>query len=116
MKMTIDMLNEIRDKYKDSVTIRKHADGTKVIVAMGTCGIAAGAREVLKTFVEEIHGVNDITVGQSGCVGDCANEPIVRVVTPGKDTVTYIKVTPEKAKRIAAEHVLGGKPIAEYQA
>lgn len=116
MKITIDQLNEIKAKYKDEVTIRKHADGTRVIVAMGTCGIAAGAREVLKAFVEEIHGINDVTVSQSGCVGNCENEPIVKVYEPGKEAVTYIKMTPEKAKKVAKEHILGGKPVSEYQA
>jgi NADP-reducing hydrogenase subunit HndB len=83
---------------------------------MATCGIAAGARPVLNTFVEEINreGLYDkVMVSQTGCIGICQYEPVVEVYTPG-EKVTYVKVTPEKAKRIVEEHIKGGKVVTEY--
>ena len=85
---------------------------------MATCGIAAGARPVLNTLVEEIdrQGLGDTaTVTQTGCIGICRLEPIVEVYENGKEgKVTYVKMTPEKARRVVAEHIKGGAPVYEY--
>ncbi len=85
---------------------------------MATCGIAAGARPVLNTLVEEIsrQGLGDTaTVTQTGCIGICRLEPIVEVYETGKEgKVTYVKMTPEKAKRVVEEHIKGGTPVYEY--
>ena len=90
----------------------------RVVVGMATCGIAAGARPVLNTLVEEIsrQGLGDTaTVTQTGCIGICRLEPIVEVYETGKEgKVTYVKMTPEKAKRVVEEHIKGGKPVYEY--
>ena len=84
---------------------------------MATCGIAAGARPVLNAFVEEVNreGLSEkVMVTQTGCIGICQYEPIVEVVQPGKDKVTYVKMTADRAKRVVAEHLKGGRVVVEY--
>jgi len=110
-------LSVIRDKMKNQVASRANdLDGTKIIVGMATCGIAAGARPVLNAFVEAVagSGIENVTVAQTGCIGICQYEPVVEVVEPGKDKVTYVKMTAEKAQRVFDEHIKGGKPVTEF--
>ena len=109
-------LQAIRDKAIKQVSLRKEReDGIRVVVGMATCGIAAGARAVLSAFLEEIEK-NDLNVlvTQSDCMGMCRVEPTVEVYVPGKDKVTYVKMTEEKAKKVVAEHIVGGNPVTEY--
>ena len=110
-------LAAIRDSMKDKVSIREGSGNIRVVVGMATCGIAAGARPVLSTFVEEVakEGLSDkVTVTQTGCIGICQYEPVVEIFEDGKDKVTYVKMTADKAKRVVAEHLKGGKPVEEY--
>lgn len=110
-------LAAIREKMKDKVAIRECSGEIRVVVGMATCGIAAGARPVLNTFVEEIskEGLSEkATVSQTGCIGICQYEPVVEVFQEGKEKVTYVKINPDKAKRIVAEHIKGGKVVTEY--
>ena len=110
-------LAAIRDKMKDKVAIREGSGASRVVVGMATCGIAAGARPVLASFVEEVakEGLTEkVTVTQTGCIGICQYEPVVEVFEDGKDKVTYVKMTADKAKRVVAEHLKGGKPVEEY--
>ena len=110
-------LQAIKDKMKDKVILREGANDIRVVVGMATCGIAAGARPVLSTLVEEVNkeGISDkVTVSQTGCIGLCQLEPIVEVFEAGKDKVTYVKMTSEKAKRVVEEHLKGGKVVNEY--
>ncbi len=83
---------------------------------MATCGIAAGARPILMAFLEEIknRSLKDITVTQTGCIGVCRLEPMVEVYLPGKDKVTYVKMTPEKVKRVVAEHLVNNQVVQEF--
>lgn len=114
---TLAELAQIRDKMKDKVGIREGVNGVRIVVGMGTCGIAAGARLVLNTLVEEVanEGLSSAaTVLQTGCISMCRYEPMVEVIEAGKEKVTYINVTPDMAKRIVAEHIKGGKPVTEY--
>lgn len=113
---TLQELEEIRKKTIDRVNQRMDRTTTRVVVGMATCGIAAGARPVLLTIMDEVKemGINDIVVAQTGCIGVCRLEPIVEVIRPGEEKVTYVKMTPEKAKRVVKEHVLGGKVVEEY--
>lgn len=114
---SLEELAAIRDKMKQTVNTREAAhDSTRVVVGMATCGIAAGARPVLNAFVEEVakRHLNGVTVTQTGCIGMCQLEPIVEVLAPGKEKVTYCKVTPEKVARIVADHLVNGNPVAEY--
>ena len=110
-------LEAIRQKTLEKVAMRKEgSDEIRVVVGMATCGIAAGARPVMLKFVEEVRtrNLNNVTVSQTGCIGICQFEPIVEVYQSGKEKVTYVKMTPDKAKRVVEEHIKNGKPVAEY--
>lgn len=110
-------LQAIRDKARAAVNIRENSEAkTRVLVGMATCGIAAGARPVLTAIVDEVakRELSDIMVTQTGCIGICQYEPVVEVFEPGREKVTYVKMTPEKAARVVAEHLINGKPVAEY--
>lgn len=113
---TLKELEEIRKKTLDSINIRKDRTGTRVVVGMATCGIAAGARPVLISIMDEVKKNNlaDVVVAQTGCIGMCRFEPIVEVYKPGEEKITYVKVTAAKAMRIVNEHVMQGKVIDEY--
>jgi NADP-reducing hydrogenase subunit HndB len=113
---TIQELEEIRKRTLETINIRKERKGTRVVVGMATCGIAAGARPVLLAFVEEVNkrGLQDVTVSQTGCIGVCEYEPIVEVYKPGEEKVTYVKMTPEKVARVVAEHIVNGRVVQEY--
>lgn len=110
-------LAAIREKMQNKVLIREGVNSTRIVVGMATCGIAAGARPVLNAFVEEVSNENladSVTVTQTGCIGICQYEPVVEVFEPGKEKVTYIKMTPEKAKEVVAKHIKGGNVVTEY--
>jgi NADP-reducing hydrogenase subunit HndB len=114
---TLKELEEIKQRTLDSVNLRKdRSGGTRVVVGMATCGIAAGARPVLLSFLEEVkkRNLGDVTVSQTGCIGVCRLEPMVEVYRPGEEKVTYVKMTADKVKRIVAEHIVNGQPVAEY--
>ena len=107
----------IKEKMKNKVILREGTNDVRVVVGMATCGIAAGARPVLNALVEEVNALglmDTVTVSQTGCIGICEFEPVVEVFEAGKEKVTYVKVDPEKAKKIAQEHLKGGKVVAEY--
>ena len=110
-------LQEIRDKARASVNIRESAEAeTRVLVGMATCGIAAGAKPVLNAFVEEVakRDLKGVMVTQTGCIGICQYEPVVEVVTPGQEKVTYVKMTAEKALRVVNDHLVNGNVVTEY--
>jgi len=114
---SLEELKAIRDKMKDKVAIREGDDQIRVVVGMATCGIAAGARPVLASFVEEVakNGLTDkVMVTQTGCIGICQYEPVVEVFESGKEKTTYVKMTAEKAKRVVEEHIKGGRVVDEY--
>lgn len=110
-------LEAIREKMLGRVNLRtEDGEGIRVVVGMATCGIAAGARPVMNAFMEEIakRKLSNVTVSQTGCIGMCRLEPIVEVIEPGKEKVTYVKMTAEKAAKIVAEHLVNGKAVVEY--
>lgn len=114
---SLEELAALRERMKNNVAMRQdNSTATRVVVGMATCGIAAGARPVLTAFVEEVNrrGLKDVVVTQAGCIGMCKLEPIVEVFQPGKEKVTYVKMTPEKVARIVTEHLVNGSPVTEY--
>ena len=116
MKSLAELL-AIKERMQSKVVLREGTNDVRVVVGMATCGIAAGARPVLNALVEEVNngGLYDkVTVTQTGCVGLCQLEPIVEVYEAGKEKVTYIKMTPDKAKEIVEKHLKGGKVVTEY--
>ena len=110
-------LQAIKNRMKDRVVLRDGMEGTRVVVGMATCGIAAGARPVLNAFVE---GVNkeglesSVSVTQTGCIGICQYEPVVEVFEAGKEKVTYVKMNPEKAQEVIEKHLKGGQVVGDY--
>jgi len=108
---SIAELDEIRKKTQEQISLRSNTDGIRVIVGMATCGIAAGARPVMKAFMEEIskRNLQNVTVSMTGCVGVCRLEPVVEIMQKDGSRVTYVKMTAEKAARIVAEHIVNGK-------
>lgn len=110
-------LQALRDKMKGNMGIRNDAEvKVRIVVGMATCGITAGARSVLSAFTEEVssHGLNDVAVGQTGCLGICQYEPVVEVYMPGQEKVTYVNMTEEKARRVVTEHIVNGNVVTEY--
>ena len=115
---TLAELEAIRKATLSKINLRKEDtnDTTRVVIGMATCGIAAGARPVMLSFVDEVakRQLNHVTVSQTGCVGMCRLEPMVDVYVPGQEKVTYVHVKPEMVPRIVAEHIVNGRPVQEY--
>ena len=112
-----DDLNALREKYRDDVIMRlisyDSTYRTEVLVSMGDCGIAAGARDTLKVLFDEVNNarLEDVSVIAVDCMGSCGDEPIVQIATPGKPTIRYKKVDTALAKEIVAKHLVGGTII-----
>ncbi|MGB9791562.1 MAG: (2Fe-2S) ferredoxin domain-containing protein [Thermacetogeniaceae bacterium] len=106
-------LRRLREEARELIAARS-AEGTKIIVGMGTCGIAAGAREVMAAILEELNKRNiKATVTQTGCIGMCEKEPLVDVQRPGEKRITYGKVKPSDVPRIIVGHVLHGNVVED---
>lgn len=115
-KIKPEDLDGIAEKIKRTMLLREGECRVKVIVHMGTCGIAAGARDVMKALTEEIEksGAKDVLLSISSCAGLCSREPMVTIEEKDKPGVKYVDLNAEKAKKIFSEHVLGGKIVKEY--
>ncbi len=113
---SLDELKKLRDESLKNMEMRDTGKEIRVVVGMATCGIAAGARPVLSSLVEEVakRNLKNVQVVQTGCIGMCIYEPIVEVYAPDKEKVTYVYIDEEKAKRIIAEHIVNGKVVNEY--
>ena len=107
----------IKENLQSQMDLRNesHAD-TKIAVGMATCGIAAGARPVVTAFSDSVqeHKLHGVSVTLMGCIGLCSQEPIAEITTPKDGKVIYVKMTPEKAKRVVEEHIIGGNVVKEY--
>jgi NADP-reducing hydrogenase subunit HndB len=114
-RLSIDDLKKIREDAKRTLTMRSGEARAKVTVHMGTCGIAAGAREIMGTLLKEIEKqkVTDVIVTTSGCAGLCSREPMATVEIAGQAPVKYVALKPESIVRIFKEHVLGGKIVSD---
>jgi len=115
-RIKIEDLDKISKKVKRTVILREGAGRAKITVHMGTCGISAGAREIMSTLLAEIEkkNIKDIILTTSGCAGLCSKEPMATVELKGETPVKYIELTPGKIKKIFNEHVLGGKIVKDY--
>ncbi len=115
-KLKVEDLKKIRESLKGTVNLRDGTHRAKITVHMGTCGIAAGARPLMNTFLEKIEksGANDIILTSSGCAGLCNHEPMITVEVVDSAPVKYIDLDSEKAARIYDEHVIGENPVPEY--
>ena len=114
---SLEELKAIREKMQGQIGIRSEASNqTRVVVGMATCGIASGARPVLTALSDAVQAkkLTNVTVSQTGCIGICQYEPIVEIMEPGKDKVTYVKMTPEKALEVVEQHLIRGQVVQKY--
>lgn len=113
---SLDDLKKVREDALRMRQMKASAGNTRITVAMGTCGIAAGARDTMKAILEVIEKQNlkDIVVTQTGCIGLCEKEPIIEIELGEKPKVLYGKVSPEVARQIMKEHVQGGKVVQNH--
>ena len=115
-KIKPEDLDKIGEKIRRTVHLREGKARARVIVHMGTCGIAAGARPVMTALMEEVdrRDLKDVIVTISSCAGLCSREPMVTVELQDEPPVKYVDLNREKAKKIFDEHVMGGKIVTEY--
>ncbi len=109
-------LEKLAQKEREKIYLREGAGKVKITVHMGTCGIAAGAREIMNVLISELMPENPegFILTTSGCAGLCSHEPMVTVELTGKPPVKYVDLTKEKMRRIFNEHILKGKIVSEY--
>ncbi len=115
-KLKIEDLERISQKMKSVVNLREGAGKVRVVVHMGTCGIAAGARAVMSALMAEVEkrSLDDVLVTISSCAGLCSREPMVTIEAQDQPPVKYVDLTPEKAIEILEKHVIGGEIVEEY--
>jgi NADP-reducing hydrogenase subunit HndB len=115
-KISIEDLKKIKEKERGKMVLREGQYRCKITVHMGTCGIAAGARDVMAALREAIaeHGLADVILTNSGCAGLCAKEPMMTVELVDQPPVKYVSLDRGKANRVFLEHVIGGKPVEDY--
>ena len=115
-KLKPEDLDKISQRMKKIISLREGSGKAKVIIHMGTCGIAAGARTVMNALLEEIEqkDLKDIILTISSCAGYCSREPMITVELQNEPPVKYVDLTPEKAIEILEKHVLGGSIVKEY--
>jgi (2Fe-2S) ferredoxin len=112
---SLDELKRIREEALQKKQMKAAPGNIQVIVAMGTCGIAAGARDTMKSVLNfiETERVSGVTVTQTGCIGRCEEEPIVQVVIGQQPKVVYGKVNAQVAEKIMKQHIQNGQPVKE---
>ncbi len=114
---TLEELKAIREMMQGQMGLRSEdSNQIRVVVGMATCGIASGARPVLTALSDAVQtkGLTNVAVIQTGCIGLCQYEPIVEVMEPGKEKVTYVKMTPEKALEVVDQHLVRGQVVKKY--
>ena len=115
-KLKISDLDKISQRVRKTVLLREGAGRAKVTVHMGTCGIAAGARKIMSTLMDELekNNIQDVILTSSGCAGLCSKEPMVTVELKDQAPVKYVDLNPEKTSKIFSEHIIGGNIVKEY--
>ncbi|MBK7455957.1 MAG: (2Fe-2S) ferredoxin domain-containing protein [Anaerolineales bacterium] len=113
---SLEELKRVREEALQKKQMKAAAGNVQVIVAMGTCGIAAGARDTMKSVLNfiETNNLSGVSVTQTGCIGMCEQEPILEVVIGEAPKVIYGKVNPEVAEQIMKQHVQNGLPVKDY--
>lgn len=113
-KLTLEDLRKMRGERQKAMEMRDASNKEiQVIVGMGTCGIAAGAKDTFTTLVDTLSekGITNVLIRQTGCMGLCHSEPTVEVVAPGMPTVIYGHVDSATAKEIVEKHIVGKQLI-----
>ena len=113
---TLADLRAMKDKAKMDMAAREKSAKYRIAVAMGTCGIAAGARNVMSAILDELgkRNIQDVHISQTGCLGYCDQEPMVQVTGSDNNTITYGKITPEVARQIIAQHIQKDSVLTEH--
>lgn len=113
---SLDDLKKIREEALRKREVRSASGQKRIVVGMGTCGIAAGARDTMKAILEKIESDNltGIVVTQTGCIGLCEMEPIIQIQIGDSEKITYGKVSTEIAAKIIDDHIIGGNIVNEY--
>ncbi|MBM3860050.1 MAG: (2Fe-2S) ferredoxin domain-containing protein [Verrucomicrobia bacterium] len=111
--MNLEQLKQLKNKAQKQIALRESGKKYRVVVSMGTSGIAAGAREVMKTMLDEMEkrGIESVEVAVTGEIGMVDAEPVVRIEEAGGEKTTYAKVNPEVARKIVVEHLEKGKKV-----
>lgn len=114
--MKLEDLRKIRERASKDISLRKGDARVKVVIGMGTSGIAAGARDVMAAFLDEIdkRGLSDVTITQTGERGLASSEPVVEVHVKEEAAVVYGEMTDTRARRVVAEHIVNGNPVSDY--
>jgi len=109
-------LERIKEEALSEIMLRTSSGNPRIVVGMGTCGIAAGARETMLAIIDELRKRRrmDVTISETGCVGLCAKEPIVEVNMPGEPKVVYGNVDPSRARQIVVSHIINKKLLADF--
>ncbi len=111
---SLEELKKIREEAQKDIRVRTET-GTRIIIGMGTCGIAAGARDVMHAILKELERRDiEAHVETVGCIGMCAKEPLVDIEQAGKPRVTYANVTPDMVPRLIEEHLVKGRVVQEW--
>ncbi len=111
---SLEELRKLRETLQQDMLTRNGDGNPRIIVGMGTCGIAAGAREVMQAIMQEIRDRNiNVTISQTGCIGMCEKEPLIDVQLPGKERITYGNVTAQDVERIIVQHVINGQIVED---
>ncbi len=112
---SITELNALRKKALKNMEVQKENHGYKIVVGMATCGIAAGAKLIMSTFIEQLEIRNvKVSVSMTGCVGVCRLEPMADIIDELGNKTTYIMLTPEKVEKIVQSHIINGQVVSEY--
>jgi NADP-reducing hydrogenase subunit HndB len=106
-------LKKLRDQARGEVDMRSGPKETRITVHMGTCGIAAGARDILAELTSSLvqAGVENVTLRQSGCIGLCDQEPMLTYSDKDGRDYLYVRLDRSKARQIVKSHVLEGRPV-----
>jgi len=112
---SLDDLRKLKERTGDLTSARSEDDKVKIIIGMGTCGIASGAREIMNAVLKELETrkLHNVAVETTGCIGMCQNEPLMDIVRPGEPRVTYGNLKPEDVPRIIADHLVNGNVVEE---
>ncbi|MCK4358111.1 MAG: (2Fe-2S) ferredoxin domain-containing protein [Candidatus Cloacimonetes bacterium] len=115
-KLRPEDLDKIKEKVKRTMILREGTGSAKIMVHMGTCGIAAGARKIMSALIKEIEDrdIKDVILTTASCAGLCSREPMITVEVRDQPPVKYVDLTPEKVREIFEKHVLSGEIVKEY--
>ncbi|HHX10789.1 MAG TPA: (2Fe-2S) ferredoxin domain-containing protein [Firmicutes bacterium] len=113
---SMEDLERLKEETLQDIRLRASSGSPRIVVGMGTCGIAAGARETMLAIIDEIKVRRkfDVTISETGCIGLCAKEPIVEVHIPGQPKVVYGNVDPSRGRQIVVSHIVNLKPIDQW--